>query len=91
MASESRPKTKVPLPIRFTARAALVSLVIAIGSLVLANLQSPGVITAALKMVFLAASSVFILALLFWVVFSGIRIAFAKQGDHTVEPSGDLW
>jgi hypothetical protein len=92
MAYESRPdKTKTPPHIRYAGRAALVSLTIAISTLVLANMQSPGVVTAALKMVFLAASSVFILALLLWVVFNGIRFAFTKHDQDSVGTSGDLW
>jgi hypothetical protein len=91
MASDPQPKRKVPIHIRFTARAAIVSMTIAIGALVLGNLQLPIAVKVATEFLFWSAGSIGSVALLLWVVFSGLRIAFAKQSEHNVESSGDLW
>jgi hypothetical protein len=68
------------------ARASIVSLLIAITALLLANLQSPSMITAGLKIVFLSTSSVGVAALVLWVVFSGVQFVFGKREEQPNEP-----
>ncbi len=80
----SKPRT--PVHIRLMARASLVSLLIALTALLLANIQSPSMITAALKVVFLASSSVGGVALVLWVVFSGVQFMFGKRDEADNAP-----
>jgi hypothetical protein len=84
-----------PLVIRLAARFAVISLVIALATLLfaklVANLQSPGLITLGLKLIFFAASAVGVTALLLWVIFSGVHIVFGRPEEDRHEPPGGLF
>ncbi len=85
MDSLDPPKRRPPLHIRLMARWALISLLIAGSGLLLATLQPPSWITAGLKVVIGAASTIGVASLLLWVAFSGLHFAFSKRDEEQVE------
>lgn len=89
--SSSRARARTPRPIRWTARAAIVSLIVAVGALVLTGVVPAGAGTAVLKAIFLAAAATATTALGLWVIFSGLYAMFARRPEHNIDPSGDLW
>jgi hypothetical protein len=72
------------------ARASIVSLLIALTALLLANIQSPSMITAGLKIIFMASSSVGVSALVMWVIFSGVQFVFGKREEPPENTPLDL-
>ena len=87
-------KSKPPAPIRYSARAALVSLIIAVGSLVGARvavgMDAALATRTTLKLIFLASSTLAVTALLLWVLFSAILAVFGRRnGEQRYDSSGD--
>ena len=94
-AAKTSDKPKAHVLVRYTGRAALVSLILAFLALIAAQLaisaDAPIYVRGALKFVVLAASAVSVTALLLWVLFSGVGLAFGRRDETHVEPRGDLW
>jgi hypothetical protein len=87
-------KHKPPAPIRYSARAALVSLVIAVGSLVAARvavgMDAALAARTTLKLVFLASSTLAVTALLLWVLFSAVLAVFGRRDtEQHYDSSGE--
>jgi hypothetical protein len=86
----ANPSSRPPLAIRISARWALISLLIALATLILWELLESAhfpvmPIRVGFIVVFLAASAVGITSLLMWVIASGVHIVF---GPHEEDGSG---
>ena len=79
-------RARPPLHVRVTARAALFSLIIAVAALFAANLQPPGVVTATLKLVFMAAAATAGVSLILWAMCSGLHFMFGGGGNDQDPP-----
>lgn len=81
---------RAPCQVRWTARAATVSVLLAFGALCVTGVAPAGLLTAVLKLVFIASSASAMAAIALWGVACGLHAAFAPRDSASMVPISNL-
>jgi len=81
---------RAPCQVRWTARAATVSVLLAFGALCVTGVAPAGLLTAVLKLVFIASSASAMVAVVLWTLACGLHAAFAPRDSASMAAVSNL-